>query len=168
MHHVLFNVLYDISTLLVNRDCRKPCFGAKRTEIGEKTRKIGKFYFLHDFPSSTNVKEFSMYISMPCLRYQTFKSKEVAKPYILWQNMRKIEVKSRKIEKSHSLYNFLSKWCIMMHHMLFNVLYDISTLLVIRYCRKPCFGAKRTEIGEKITENWKLLFSVWFSFFNEC
>ena len=50
MHHVLFNVLYDISKLLVIGDCRKPRFWAKRTEIDEKSRKIGKSYFLFDFP----------------------------------------------------------------------------------------------------------------------
>ena len=45
MHHVLFNVLSEISKLLSIRDCRKQRFGAKRTEIGEKSRKIGKNLF---------------------------------------------------------------------------------------------------------------------------
>ena len=109
MHHALFNVLYDISNLLVIRDCRRACFGAKRTEIGEKSRKIGKSYFLYDFPFSTNVTECSMYSTVPCLTYQTCKSKEVAKHYILGQNMRKIEVKTQKIGKFNFLYSFLSK-----------------------------------------------------------
>ena len=106
MHHVLFNVLYGISKLLVIRDCRKPRFGAKRTEIDEKSRKMGKSYFLIDFPFSTNVTECSMYSTVPCLTYQTFYSKEVAKHYILGQNMRKIEVKTRKFGKSNFLYSF--------------------------------------------------------------
>ena len=72
MHHGLFNVLYDISKLLIIRDCRKPCFWAKRTEINEKSRKMEKSYFLFDFPFSTNVTECSMYSTMPCVTYQTF------------------------------------------------------------------------------------------------
>ena len=76
MHYVLFNVLYDISALLVIRDCRKPCFEAKRTEIGEKSQKIGNSYFPCDFPLSTNVKQFSVYSTVPCMTYQTFKSIE--------------------------------------------------------------------------------------------
>ena len=93
-------------------------FGVAESHIlGQNVRKLAKnrgklenliFYMI--FLCQTNVKECIMYSSIPCLTYQTFKSKEVAKPYILGQNMRKIEVKSRKIEKSHSLYNFLSKW----------------------------------------------------------
>ena len=55
MHHVLFNVLNDISKLLVVRDCRKPRFGAKRTEFCEIYQKIGNSYFPYDFPFSTNV-----------------------------------------------------------------------------------------------------------------
>ena len=106
MHHVLFNVLYDISKLLVIRDCRKPRFGAKCTEIDEKSRKIGKSYFLFDFPFSANVTKCSTYNTMPCLTYQTFKSKEVAKHYILGENMRKIEVKTRKMGKSNFLFSF--------------------------------------------------------------
>ena len=85
---------------------RKPRFGAKRTEIGEKSRKIGKSYFLYDFPFSTNVTECSMYSTVPCLTYQTFELKEVGKHHISGQNMRKIEVKSRKIGKSNSHYSF--------------------------------------------------------------
>ena len=109
MNHVLFNVLYDISNLLVIRDCRKALFWAKRMEIGEKSQKIGKSNFLYDFPFSTNVTECSMYSTVPCLTFQTLKSKEVAKHYILGQNMRKIEVKTRKIGKFNFLYSFLSK-----------------------------------------------------------
>ena len=73
MYHVLFN---DKLTLLVIRDCRKPCFGAKRTEIGEKSQKMGNSYFPHDCPFSTNVKKFSVYSTVPCMTYQTFKSIE--------------------------------------------------------------------------------------------
>ena len=89
--------------------CRKPRFGAKRTEIGKKSRTIGKSYFLYDFPFSTNVTECSMYSTVPCLTYQTFYLKEVAKHYIVGQNMRKIEVKTQKIGKFNFLYSFLSK-----------------------------------------------------------
>ena len=49
MHHVLFNVLYDISKLLVIRDCRKPRFCAKRVEICEKSRKMGKLVYCKSF-----------------------------------------------------------------------------------------------------------------------
>ena len=91
MHHVLLNVLYDISNLIVIRDCRKACFWAKRTEIGEKSQTIGKSYFLYVFPFSTNVTECSMYSTVPCLTYQTCKSQEVAKLYSLGQNIEKLK-----------------------------------------------------------------------------
>ena len=39
---MLLNVLCDISKLLVIRNCRQQRFGAKRTEIGKKSRKMGK------------------------------------------------------------------------------------------------------------------------------
>ena len=51
---------------------KKQRFGAKRTENGENLRKIGKSYFLYDFPLSTNVKECSKYSTVSCMTYQTF------------------------------------------------------------------------------------------------
>ena len=44
MHQVLLNVLCDISKLLVIRNFRQQRFGAKRTEIGKKSRKMGKLF----------------------------------------------------------------------------------------------------------------------------
>ena len=64
MHHVLFNVLYDISKLLVMRDCRKPRFWAKRAEIGQKSRKMGKLFF------TVRVSFFNECVAMQCVQYR--------------------------------------------------------------------------------------------------
>ena len=70
MYCSMFCMTYQ--KLLVFRDYRKPRFGAKSTEIDENSRKMGKSYFLFDFPFPTKVTECSMYSTVPCLTYQTF------------------------------------------------------------------------------------------------
>ena len=66
-----------------------------------------------------------IYSAIPRMTYQTFKSIEVAKHYIFGQNIRKIEVKSRKIGIPFTLYIFFINDAYLMHHVLLNAFYDI-------------------------------------------
>ena len=78
---------------IVNASCTIKCFvryiknvihlGLQKTTFWGKTYgnmaknrgKLENLFFLYDFSLSTNVKECSMYSTMPCMTYQTFWSK---------------------------------------------------------------------------------------------
>ena len=94
---------------VIHLGLRKVTFGVKRTEIGEKSRKIGKSYFLYDFLF------FNECYRMQYVQYRAlFDLSDIivdrgCEPLHFGAKHGKIEVKSRKIGKSHSLYSFLSK-----------------------------------------------------------
>ena len=97
MHRLLLNALWEIWNSKSLGVAENNVLGQNVRKCVDNRGKTGKTYFLYDFPFSTNVKQCIVYSVIPRMTHQTFKSIEVAKHYIFGQNIRKIEVKSRKI-----------------------------------------------------------------------
>ena len=161
MHYTQGYALYGIwrVRIFVNRGCFKLHFW----KTYRNWRKIGKSYFLYQFPSSMTVYQFSVCCIVPCMTYRKYKSIGLWNIIIIGQNLWKLKKNRWNFENFIFVIIFFSQ-CKSIDAVSM-VLHPLCHIKYTSQQRSPntSFGTKRT----KVVENWKLsFFSYNFHFLN--